>query len=128
MPFNGKILLIDDEAHIRKYVGLITRGLGSPVIIEAADGEQGLALYAKESPDLVLLDVNLSGIDGVQVLSAILAQDPDALVVMLTSMANRQTIEECLRLGAVSYIRKDTPKEAILAELSAIVRDNLGES
>jgi CheY-like chemotaxis protein len=128
MSFNGKILLVDDEAHIRKYVGLIARGLGSPVIVEAADGEQALALYAKESPDLVLLDVNLSGIDGVQVLSAILAQDPDALVVMLTSLANRQTIEECLRLGAVSYIRKDTPKEAILAELSAIVRDNLGES
>ena len=63
-----------------------------------------------------------------QILAAILAQDPKALVVMLTSLANRQTIEECLKLGAVSYIRKDTPKEAILAELSAVVRDNFGDS
>lgn len=128
MPFNGKILLIDDEPHIRKYVGLIARGLGSPVIMEAGNGEEALALYNQQSPDLVLLDVNLPGMDGVQILSAILAQDPDALVVMLTSLANRQTIEDCLRLGAVSYIRKDTPREAIFAELSAVVSDNIGDS
>ncbi len=128
MSFTGKILLVDDEAHVRKYVALIARGLGSPVILEAANSEQAMDLYARESPDVVLLDVNLPGTGGVQILSAILAQDPDALVVMLTSLANRQTIEECLRLGAVSYIRKDTPKEEILAELSAIIRENFGES
>lgn len=125
MPFTGKILLIDDEAHVRKYVALIARGLGAPVIFEASSGEEALALYARESPDLVLLDVNLPGMDGVQILSALLAQDPDAVVVMLTSLANRQTVEECLRLGATSYIRKDTPRDAVLAELSAIVRDVL---
>jgi two-component system, chemotaxis family, chemotaxis protein CheY len=127
MPFTGKILLVDDEAHVRKYIGLLARGLGSPVIIEAANGDEALARYAQESPDLVLLDVNLPGMDGVQILSSILAQDPDAVVVMLTSLANRQTIEECLRLGATSYIRKDTPKEAVFAELSAVVSENLGK-
>jgi DNA-binding NarL/FixJ family response regulator len=125
MPFTGKILLIDDEPHVRKYVGLLARGLGSPVIIEADNGELALALYAKESPDLVLLDVNLPGMDGLQILAAILALDPDAVVVMLTSLANRQTIDECLRLGAASYIRKDTPKEVVFAELSAVVAENL---
>jgi CheY-like chemotaxis protein len=124
MPFIGKILLVDDEPHIRKFIGLLARGLGSPVIIEAANSEEALARYAEESPDLVLLDVNLPGMDGVQILSAILAQDPDAVVVMLTSLANRQTIEESLRLGAVGYIRKDTPKEAIITELAEIIREN----
>jgi CheY-like chemotaxis protein len=128
MPFTGKILLVDDEPHVRKYVGLLARGLGSPVIFEASNGEEALALYAQKSPDLVLLDVNLPGMDGVQVLSAILAQDPDAVVVMLTSLANRQTIDECLRLGATSYIRKDTPKDAVFAELSAVVKENLKDS
>jgi CheY-like chemotaxis protein len=127
MQFTGKILVVDDEPHVRKYVRLIAHGLGSPVILEASNGEEALALYARESPDLVLLDVNLPGMDGIQILAAILAQDPDAMVVMLTSLANRQTIDECLRLGAVSYIRKDTPKEAILAELSAVISDNLKE-
>jgi CheY-like chemotaxis protein len=128
MPFTGKILLVDDEPHVRKFVGLLARGLGSPVIVEAGNGDDALALFDRESPDLVLLDVNLPGMDGTQILAAILAKAPDAVVVMLTSLANRQTIEECLRLGAVSYIRKDTPKEVILAELSAVIRENLRDS
>ena len=125
MPFTGKILLVDDEPHVRKFISLLARGLGSPVIIEAANGEEALAKFATESPDLVLLDVNLPGMDGLQILSGILAHDPDAKVVMLTSLANRHTVEESLRLGAVGYIRKDTPKDAILAELAEIVRQNL---
>jgi CheY-like chemotaxis protein len=128
MPFTGKILLIDDEPHIRKYLALIARGLGAPVIIEAGDGLDALAKYHQESPQLVLLDVNMPGMDGLEILAAILAQDPKALVVMMTSLVNRQTVEECLKLGATSYIRKDTPKEAILAELSEVIRTNLTES
>jgi YesN/AraC family two-component response regulator len=124
MPFTGKILLVDDESHIRKFIGLLARGLGSPVIIEAANCDEALAKFAEESPDLVLLDVNLPGTGGLQILSAILAQKPEAKVVMLTSLANRQTVEESLRLGAVGYIRKDTPKEAIITELAEIIREN----
>jgi two-component system, chemotaxis family, chemotaxis protein CheY len=128
MPFTGKILLVDDEPHVRKFIGLLARSLGSPVIIDADNGEDALAAYARELPDLVLLDVNLPGMDGLQILSGILAHDPDAKVVMLTSLANRQTVEESLRVGAVSYIRKDTPKEAILAELLEVVRVNFEPS
>jgi CheY-like chemotaxis protein len=127
MPFTGKILLIDDEPHIRKFLGLIVRGLGTPTVIEAGNGVEALAMYQQESPDLVLLDVNMPGMDGLEILAAILAQNPDALVVMLTSLLNRQTVEQCLKLGATSYIRKDTPKEAILAELSEVIRANLTE-
>jgi CheY-like chemotaxis protein len=125
MPFTGKILLVDDEPHVRKFVGLVARGLGSPIIIEAANGEEALVKYAAESPDLVLLDVNMPLMDGIQTLSAILQDNPDALVVMLTSLTNRQTVEQCLTAGAAGYIRKDTPKEAILAELAAILADNV---
>jgi len=50
MPFTGKILLVDDEPHVRKYIGLLARGLGSPVIIEAANGEEALARYAESRP------------------------------------------------------------------------------
>jgi two-component system chemotaxis response regulator CheY len=110
---------------VRKFVGLVARGLGSPIIIEAANGEEALVKYAAESPDLVLLDVNMPLMDGIQTLSAILQDNPDALVVMLTSLTNRQTVEQCLTAGAAGYIRKDTPKEAILAELAAILADNV---
>jgi len=125
MPFSGKILIVDDEPHVRKFVGLIVRGLGTPTVIEATDGRDAVAKYTAERPDLTLLDVNMQLMDGLQTLAAIQQINPDAVVVMLTSLANRQTVDECLKAGAAGYLRKDTPKEAIFAELEAIVRDNL---
>jgi two-component system chemotaxis response regulator CheY len=121
------ILLTDDEAHIRKFIGLVLRQFDNPRILEAANGAEAVALYAKHKPDLVLLDVNMPVLDGVQALTQIRASDPDAIVVMLTSLANRQTVEECARLGAVDYIRKDTPREEMTARFASIIADCYGE-
>ncbi|HTY70418.1 MAG TPA: response regulator transcription factor [Alphaproteobacteria bacterium] len=128
MPAPGKILIVDDEAHVRKFVSLIARSLGQPAIIEAGDGKEALAKYTAEAPDLVLLDVNMPVLDGVHTLAALLKQDAKAKVIMLTSLANRQTIEKCINAGAAGYIRKDTPRESILTELTAIVRETFGEN
>ncbi len=123
MPFTGKILVVDDEPHVRKFVALVARGLGSPVILEAANGQEALDRYAREAPQLVLLDVNMPVMDGMATLTALRNRDPEAVVVMLTSLVNRQTVEACLKAGAAGYIRKDTPKDEILAELTAVVRE-----
>jgi len=128
MSFNGKILLVDDEPHVRKFVSLILRGLGSPTVIEASSGQEAVERFAAESPDMVLLDVNMPQMDGVETLRAIMAEHPEALVIMLTSLANRQTIEQCLAAGAAGYVRKDTPKEEILAEISAILEEGANPS
>ena len=121
MNFTGKILLADDEAHIRKFLGILMRQLGAPCVIEARDGQEAVELFARESPDLVLLDVSMPVLDGLQALARIRQADPDAVVIMLTSMTNRQTIDECLRLGATAYMRKDLPHPEILAELQKII-------
>ena len=117
MAFNGKILLVDDEPHIRKFVGLLLKQLGSPTIIEAANGREALDLYRQERPDLVLLDVNMPGLDGLATLRALRELDPEVVVIMLTSLASRQTIEGAADLGACLYIRKDTPKDEMLKML-----------
>ena len=118
MNFNGTILLVDDEAHIRKYVGLILKHLGATHILEARNGVEALALFPIEHPELVLLDVNMPIMDGIETLRKIKAIDPDCVVIMLTSLANRHTVEEALALGAANYIRKDTPKEEISQALA----------
>ncbi len=123
MRFNGKVLLVDDEAHIRKFVGLILKKFCIPVVIEAGDGLEALAAFAQQKPDLVLLDVNMPRLDGVQTLERLLQSAPGANVVMLTSLVNRQTVEQCVRLGALGYIRKDTPREEIAAQLASIMQD-----
>ncbi len=127
MNFTGKVLIVDDEAHIRKFVGLIVKSLGRPTIIEAPDGEAALHIFDLERPDLVLLDVNMPRLDGIQTLQRLKQHDPDCLVVMLTSLVNRQTVEECLRLGATGYLRKDTPPQEITAQLSAIIAECFGD-
>lgn len=123
MKFDGTVLLVDDELHVRKYIGLILRQLGNPVLIEAANGRDAVEAYKREDPDLVLLDVNMPIQDGIQTLKELMATDPNCTVVMLTSLANRQTVEEALQLGAANYIRKDTPKEEILAALKQTIID-----
>lgn len=121
MNFTGKILLVDDESHIRKYVGLILKSLGTPTIVEAGNGQDAIEIYQRENPDLVLLDVNMPQMDGIETLKRLKEVDPDALVIMLTSLANRQTIEQAAELGAINYIRKDTPKEEIAKALTETI-------
>ncbi|MDB6127606.1 MAG: response regulator receiver protein [Verrucomicrobia bacterium] len=121
MNFNGKILLVDDEAHIRKFVGLILKPFSNGEILEAANGEEAIAIYQRENPDLVLLDVNMPIMDGMETLRALKKIDLDCRVIMLTSLANRKSVEDALALGAVDYIRKDTPKEEIASALAETI-------
>jgi two-component system chemotaxis response regulator CheY len=116
--FNGSILLVDDEAHIRKFISLLLRHLGVDRIFEARNGVEAIEVYKKDSPDLVMLDVNMPVMDGIETLRALKALNPDCVVVMLTSLANRQTIDDAAALGAANYIRKDAPPEDIGRALS----------
>ena len=123
MTFQGKVLVADDEAHIRKYTTLLRRSLGVTTIIEATNGREAVELYQAENPDLVLLDVNMPILDGVGALKQIHALDPDAVVVMLTSLATRQIIDETAQHGATFYLRKDTPRDDVLAQLKRIMAE-----
>ena len=127
MNFSGSILLVDDEAHIRKFISLLLRHLGVTRIFEAPNGSEALEVYKRESPDLVMLDVNMPVMDGIETLRALKQINPDAVVVMLTSLANRQTIDEAVALGAANYIRKDAPPEEIGRALSDTI-DNCFEA
>jgi two-component system chemotaxis response regulator CheY len=121
MNFTGMILLVDDEPHIRKYITLVLKQLGSPIIVEASNGEEAISVYQRENPDLVLLDVNMPKMDGLEALKRLKEIDPDCVVIMLTSLANRETVEQAIELGAVNYIRKDTPKDEITKALSETI-------
>lgn len=128
MTFTGKALIIDDEPHVRKYIGLIMRSIGATTIIEASDGAEGFATYQQERPDLVLLDVNMPVQDGIETLKHIRAFDAGASVIMLTSLSNRQTIEEAAEEGALHYIRKDTPREELVALLKELLAEDADQT
>jgi two-component system, chemotaxis family, chemotaxis protein CheY len=121
MNFNGSILLVDDEAHIRKFISLLLRHLGVKQIFEARNGQEALEVYERDKPDLIMLDVNMPVMDGIQTLRALKRINPDCVVIMLTSLVNRQTIDEAISSGAANYIRKDAPFEEIGRALSETI-------
>lgn len=115
----ARILIAEDEAHIRSLINLIVTSLGAEVVAEAPDGEQALSLYKQNKPDMVILDINMPKLDGVEVLKQIMAIDPQALVVMLTSLNAIDVVKECIDNGAWNYILKNTTAEELHKAISA---------
>jgi len=115
----ARILIAEDEAHIRSLIRLIVTTLGAEVIAEAPDGESALSLYRQHKPDMVILDINMPKLDGITVLKQIMAIDPQALVVMLTSLNALDVVKECIDSGAWNYILKNTSAEELHRAISA---------
>src|SRR5512143_1301621 len=99
------ILIIDDEATLRESLGrLLTRE--GYAVTTAGSGEDALRLMGETGFDLVISDIFLPGMDGIEVLRNIKDKNPEQLVVMITAFASLETAVEALRAGAYDYIMK----------------------
>jgi two-component system, chemotaxis family, chemotaxis protein CheY len=114
----ARILVVDDSALSRKISRRILEEAGHAVE-EAADGLAALERYALARPDLVLLDVTMNDMDGLEVLRQLRAMDPAARVVMAT--ADAQTSTRCLSEagGAVGFVLKPFARETVLRAVDA---------
>ena len=106
---NIKCIVVDDEHHIRVFLKSVLKLADIDVAGEAANGEEGVNLYKKIEPDLVLMDINMPVKTGEEALLEIKALNPYTVVIMLTSVADSETVKKCIESGADSYLRKDTP-------------------
>ncbi|HRE81142.1 MAG TPA: response regulator, partial [Opitutaceae bacterium] len=99
------ILVIDDDAEIRYS---LTRVLSSRKwqVVEAASGEQGIAVVKKSPPDLVFLDIRMGGMSGIEALQHIRSANPRQMVVLMTAFGTAQTAIEAMKYGAFDYIMK----------------------
>ena len=116
-----RIVLVDDEIHIRYLIRSIIRTEGYVVVGEANNGEDAIEMYRKQLPDLILMDINLPLKTGDDVLSEILKEFPEARVVMLTMVADIDTVKRCLEMGATDYILKNNSVDEIRRMLREIV-------
>lgn len=119
-------LIVDDEKHLRLYLRLILSQLGLTTIVEASNGREGIERYKAVKPDLVLLDVNMPVVEGIEALRGIVDLDADAVVVMVSSMATRQVVEDSVKQGATYYIRKDSSKDEIIQIIRNLIQDIWG--
>jgi two-component system chemotaxis response regulator CheY len=114
-------LIVDDESHVRAFLRLLLREIGIANCWEAADGTSAVQLAQEHRPELVLLDVNLPGLNGLQVLAKLKEVSPDLPVVMVTSQSAISTVSEAVRLGAVGYLLKHCPKDETLKALNEVL-------
>ena len=99
-----RVLLVDDEPRVRASLKMVLEPAYD--ILEAADAQQGLEAFKRESPSLVLLDVILPGTDGLSVLQTMRAEDPSIPVIMLTGTKSVKTAVDAMKLGAADYLSK----------------------
>lgn len=117
----NKILLIEDESHIRKFVNISLKREGFQVI-EADSGEKGIEEAGKESPDIVILDIMLPGIDGYEVCKFLKKNYPEMGIIMLTARAQDRDKIEGLENGADHYIVKPFNPLELIAIIKSLLR------
>jgi YesN/AraC family two-component response regulator len=108
-----RVLIAEDEAHIRTVLRAIVTALGAEVVGEAGDGEEAVALAAQQRPHIVLLDINMPRLTGDAALERILAGDPAIVAIMMTAQDTLEAVRRCLELGARDYILKSNRAEEI---------------
>ena len=113
MTARPTVLLCDDSRALRMLAAGQLDEAGFEVAGEAGNGLEAIRQYQALRPDLVLLDLVMPECDGREALARIIELDPQARVVILSSLGAQRDIEECLRIGARSYLQKPIDPEAM---------------
>jgi DNA-binding NarL/FixJ family response regulator len=115
------VLVADDHLILR--LGLVTLVNGETdmtVIGEASSGQQVIEFFRQHRPDVTLMDLRMPGINGVEAIAAICAEDPDAKVIVLTIHKGDEAVYQALRAGARGYLLKDIATDDILAAIRSV--------
>lgn len=118
-----RILLADDHAIVRAGLrALLERQPDLRVIAEAADGRECIRLAAEHSPDIVMMDVAMPNMNGMEAARRILADQPSVAVIMLSMHLDESYVLRSLRAGARGYLLKDSPHEDVLDAIRAVAK------
>ncbi len=116
-----KILLVDDAAFMRKVIKDTLTKAGYTEIFEAVDGADAVAKYDEILPDLVLMDITMPNMDGLEALKAIRGKYSDACIVMCTAMGQESMVMDAVRSGAKDFIVKPFKEDRILKTVTSLL-------
>jgi two-component system chemotaxis response regulator CheY len=115
-----RLLIVDDALFMRKMICGVAAEAGWEVVAEGANGAEGVALYQQHRPDLVTLDLVMPVMGGLEALRKIRAIDPDARVVVVTALDQKQVLLDSIREGAIDFIVKPFERQRVLALLAKL--------
>lgn len=116
-----RVLIVDDHAVVRDGLSrLLESAEGIEMIATAGDGAEAVAAVARDAPDVVLMDLSMPGVDGIEATRQLAASHPEVGVVVLTSFDDQRRILEALRAGAAGYLFKDASPDEIIAAIRSV--------
>jgi len=116
-----RILVTDDTAFMRLLLQKILTEGGYDVVGEADNGKEAVRLFERHRPDLVTMDVTMPILNGVEALKRIRAVDPDARVLMVSAMGQKNMVMQALREGAQGFLIKPFEKEKVLQAVAEVL-------
>jgi two-component system chemotaxis response regulator CheY len=115
------ILICDDAAFMRMMIKDILTKNGYNVVGEAENGKKAVEAYGECNPDLVLMDITMPEMDGIQALKEIRAKDPSASVIMCSAMGQQAMVIEAIQSGAKDFIVKPFQAERVLEAVKKVI-------
>jgi DNA-binding NarL/FixJ family response regulator len=120
MSPGNRLLLVDDHKLLRQGLRRAVEEAGFEVVGEAGDGEEAVRLAIETHPDLVLMDVTMPVLDGIEATRRLRISVPDARVVVLTMHGEEEVVDRALRAGAVAYLLKDCGTDQVSDTLRSV--------
>ena len=117
----AKIMLVDDAAFMRMMEKDVLVKNGYDDIVEACDGAEAVQKYTELKPDLVIMDITMPNMDGLEALKAIRAKDANALVVMCSAMGQEAMVIDALKSGAKDFIVKPFKPDRLIKTVSTLI-------
>ena len=115
-----RVMLVDDHALVRMGFRMLLADAQIEVVAEADTGEQACADYAQARPDVVVMDLSMPGMGGLEALRRLLAQDPRARVLVLSAHEDTAHPRRALKAGALGYLGKRSAPDALIAAVTAV--------
>ena len=116
-----RLLIIDDALIIREIIKDAVMGAGWEIAGEATNGQEGIEQYQLLQPDAVTLDLVMPEYDGLHALEGILDMDPDAKVVVVSALDQKNILKQAFRIGATDFLVKPFNNEALIQTLETLV-------
>lgn len=116
-----RILIVDDHPLLREgVVSLVEKQADMLIVAEASNGKEAFQLFQQHIPDITLMDLRLPGMDGIDAMTSILAEFPDAKIIVLTTFSGDAQILRALKAGARGYLLKDLLRKELLEAIRTV--------
>jgi DNA-binding NarL/FixJ family response regulator len=116
-----RILIVDDHPLLREgIVSLVEKQADMLIVAEASNGKEAVQLFRQHIPDITLMDLRLPGMDGIDAMTSIVAQFPDAKVIVLTTFSGDTQILRALKAGARGYLLKELMRKELLDAIRTV--------